>query len=60
MIANVAESPRLAKLWDHTLDLGWKAVQDLKMLSRAMSHHGKGKLPCHLYILSQFKGIFHH
>ena len=30
--------------WDryhaHALDLGWKAVQDLKMLSRVMSHHG--------------------
>ena len=48
MIAKVAESPGWAKLWDHTLDLGWKTVQDLKMLSRAMSHHGKGKRPCHL------------
>ena len=48
MIAEVAESPGWAKLWDHTLDLGWKAVQDLKMLSRAMSHHGKGERLCHL------------
>ena len=48
MIAKVAESPGWAKLWDHTLDLGWKAVQGLKMLSRAMSHHGKGERPCHL------------
>ena len=43
MIAKVAESPGWAKLWDHTLDLGWKSVQGLKMLSRAMSHHGKGE-----------------
>ena len=33
MIAKVAESPGWAKLWDHTLDLGWKTVQGLKMLS---------------------------
>ena len=48
MIAKVAESPGWAKLWDHALDLGWKAVLGLKMLSRAMSHHGRGKHPCHL------------
>ena len=48
MIAKVAEYPGWAKLWDHTLDLGWKAVQGLKMLSRVMSHHGKGERPCHL------------
>ena len=48
MIAKVAESPGWAKLWDHTLDFGWKTVQGLKMLSRAMSHHGKGERPCHL------------
>ena len=39
----VAESPGGAKLWDHTFNLGWKAAQGLKMLSRAISHHGKGK-----------------
>ena len=48
MIAKVAESPGWAKLWDHTLDLGWKAVQGLKMLSRAISYHGKSERPCHL------------
>ena len=41
MIAKVAESPGWAKLWDHTLDLGWKSVQDLKMLSRAMTNMEK-------------------
>ena len=46
-IARVAESPGWAKLWD-ALDLGWKVVQGLKMLSRAMSYHGKGERPCHL------------
>ena len=48
MIAKVAEFPGWAKLWDHTLDLGWKVVQGLKMLSRAMSHHGKGERLCYL------------
>ena len=45
MIAKVAESPGWAKLllWDRALDLGWKSMQGLKMLSRAMSHHGKGE-----------------
>ena len=47
-LSKVAESPGWAKLWDHTLDLGWKAVQGLKMLSWAMSHHGKGEQPCHI------------
>ena len=44
-IAKIAEHPGWAKLWDHTLDLGWKALQ---MLSRAMSHHGRGKQACQL------------
>ena len=48
MIAKVAELPGWAKLWDHTLDLGGKAVLGLQMISRAMSHHGRGKHPCHL------------
>ena len=50
MIAKIAESPAAGwtELWDHTLDLGWKAVQGLKMLSRTMSHHRKGERPCHL------------
>ena len=45
MIAKVAESPGWAKLWDYTLYLGWKAVLGLKMLSRAISHHGRGEHP---------------
>ena len=48
MIAMIAESPGWARLWDNALDLGWKAVLGLKMLSRAMSHHGRGEHPCHL------------
>ena len=43
VIAKVAVSPGWEELWDHTLDLGWKTVQDLKMLRGAMSHHGKGE-----------------
>ena len=48
MIAKVGECPVWAKLWDHALDLGWKTVVGLKMVSRAMSHHGRGDHPCHL------------
>ena len=49
MIAELAESPGWCKLWDHALDLGWKTVLGLKMLCRAMSHHGRGEHPCQLY-----------
>ena len=48
MIVKVAQHPGWAKLWDHTLDLGGKAVLGLQIISRAMSHHGRGKHPCHL------------
>lgn len=48
MIARVAECPGWAKLLDHALDLGWKAVVGLQMVSRAMSHHRTGDHPCHL------------
>lgn len=48
LIVKVAEHPGWAKLWDHSLDLGWKAVLGLQMLSSAMSHHGRGKQLCHL------------
>ena len=48
MIAKVAEHPGWAELWDHSLNLGWKAVLGLQMLSRAMSHHERGKQLCHL------------
>ena len=51
VIAKVAESPGWAKLWDRPLDLGWKSVQGLKMLSRFMSHYGKGEQPCHLCVI---------
>ena len=48
LIAKVAECLGWAKLWDHVLDLGWKVVLGLKMVSRAMSHHGRGERPCHM------------
>ena len=48
MIAKVAECPGWARLRDHALDLGWKAVVGLQMVSRAMSHHGRGDHPCPL------------
>ena len=48
LIAKVAKSPGWAKLWDNALDRGWKAVLGLKMLSRVMSHHGRGEHPCQM------------
>ena len=44
----MAECPGWGKLWDHVLDLGWKAVLGLEMVSRAMSHHGRGERLCHM------------
>ena len=48
MIAKVAELPGWARLWDHALDLRWKAVLGLKMVGRTMSHHRKGGHPCYM------------
>ena len=36
------------KLWDIALDLGAKTGKGLQMLSRIMSHHGRGSGPCQL------------
>ena len=49
MRAKVVECPGWAKLWDHALDLRWKDVVGLQMISRAMTHQGRGDHPCHLY-----------
>ena len=45
MIAEVARQVGWARLWDATLDIGGKAVRGLQMLSRVMSHHGRGSQP---------------
>ena len=37
-----------AWLCDAALDFGWKTMKGLQLLSRALSHHGKGNHPCHL------------
>ena len=44
MIAEVARQVGWASLWDATLDVGGRAVRGLQMLmlSRVMSHHGRG------------------
>ena len=42
VIAKVARRVGWARLWDATLDVGGKAVRGLQMLSRVMSHHGRG------------------
>ena len=47
-VIKVEEVVGWAKLWYTTLELGQKAVTGLQILSRAMSHHGQGKHPCHL------------
>ena len=49
MIAKAAKHLGWAKLRDQTLDLGGKAVLGLQMVSRVMSHHGRGMHLCHLY-----------
>ena len=48
VIAEVARRVGWARLWDATLDIGGKAVRGLQMLSRVMSHHGRGSRPCPL------------
>ena len=42
VIAKVAKQVGWARLWDATLDIRGKAVRGLQMLSRVMSHHGRG------------------
>ena len=48
--AQLANTSRIgwARLWDGALNCGGKAVRGLQMLSRAMSHHGRGSQPCQL------------
>ena len=48
MVAEVSRQIGWAQLWDDALDYGWKTVKGLQLLSRALSHHGKGNHPCHL------------
>ena len=48
LIVEVAERVGWSRLWDAALDLGWKTVKGLQMVSRAMSHHGRGNHPCYL------------
>ena len=48
LIAKVAEHLGWEKLWVQTLDVGGKAVLGLQMISRTMSHHGRGEHQCQL------------
>ena len=48
VIAEVARQVGWAILWDATLDIRGKAVKGLQMLSRVMSHYGRGSRPCPL------------
>ena len=42
----VAEGVGWPKLWDTALDLGQRHTRGLQVLSRLMSHHGRGLKPC--------------
>ena len=48
VIAEVAGRVGWARFWNAALDSGGKTVRGLQMLSRVMSHHGKGGRPCPL------------
>ena len=48
MIAVVAGQVGWARLWDAALDFGGKTVRGMQMLTRVMSHHGRGSRPCPL------------
>ena len=42
MISEIVGQVGWARLWDAALDSGGKAVRGKQMLSRLMSHHGRG------------------
>ena len=44
----IAESVGWARLWDGTLNFGIQHTRGLQVLSRVMSHHGRGCRPCPL------------
>ena len=48
VIAEVAGRVGWARLWDAALNYGGKTTRGLQMLSRVMSHHGRGGRPCPL------------
>ena len=48
VIAVVAGQVGWARLWDAALDFGGKTVRGMQMLTRVMSHHGRGSQPCPL------------
>ena len=54
LIVEVAGRIGWVKLWDVALDLGAKAGKGLQMLSRIMSHHGRGSQPCQLCDTADF------
>ncbi len=48
LIAEIEERIGWARLWDATLNFGVQHTRGLQMLSRIMSHHGRGNRPCPL------------
>ncbi len=48
LIAEIEERIGWARFWDATLNLGVQHTRGLQMLSRVMSHHGRGNRPCPL------------
>ena len=48
IVPEVSRQISWVRLWDAALDLEWKRVKGLQLLSRALSHHRRGNHPCHL------------
>jgi hypothetical protein len=46
LIVMVEEVVGWRRLWGHLLDYNNKRTEGLKVLSRLLGHHGKGKKPC--------------
>ena len=48
VVAMVQERVGWLRLWDSVMDYGVQHTRGLQMLSRLMSHHGRGQHPCPL------------
>ena len=57
MVAEVSRRIGWAWLWDAALDLGWKTVKGLQLLSKALSHHRRGSHPSYLYDTTPPSGL---
>ena len=46
LIAEVAEKSRWPRIWVGALEHGGRYTAGLQVLTRLMSHHGRGRRPC--------------